>query len=508
MENSLKISGSIELILEDKDGNVKERQVHHNAITNAYKKLALSAIIKNTSPQFMALNQQNEGINAGYSAADGATLLSTCGIYLMNKTISVDPELSRPPYVDEYNNLGYDPSVVFYYDTVNGDLAENSMYLQKAPTRSGWSPKNTGAEYSFEFVKNTYAGTVRSIAIGRAFNIANYPGFSQRPFDKKLPTESYSGAGQLVNYLIEDTANGTIVWRSQGNTAPYNVYGYNLKTYEYVNIQNSIPCNNIVTATSGHVFGNDIWYVNARTIAATNVQITVSRIINWKTANAVTSQVISVPLNTGNAGDPAVTNNGVAGPNTDTNNNPVCVSRDGKLEIFFTSGWNTAAQKYIIRKLTINPADTTMTVNGTSSNWKGVISTYTCDFWISSWLLTNAGKCLGFFNSTNNKYYLPICGRIGSDKINNSQLANVNKQYGVILNADLEAFDRYYTASPVANQRLIWGQADEWRQYLPNIANYLSVWTGSDVMSMLNLENPITKNGDDVLRVIYSYKIN
>jgi hypothetical protein len=125
MNEGIKMKGQIEVILEDRYGKVKQREISDNTITDAYLKYLL---LQGMSP-FAATSR----VSAGNLVS--AAVPSSFGIYVMSEPIVVNRDTYLPPYVDNARN-GLLPAVAFY--NVDGATTETPQVMIRK-TRTAFS---------------------------------------------------------------------------------------------------------------------------------------------------------------------------------------------------------------------------------------------------------------------------------------------------------------------------------------------------------------------------------
>lgn len=472
------LKGQIEVIIENRNGEVKYHEIKDNAITNAYLKFALY--------QMMSHNPLN---NVTRSTAGGsipvATSIGTFGIYVMSKPVNIRQNTYKPPYTGVVNSQLH-PDVTFY--NANGATAESAQVMVPVDGACYFS-KGANNEYVIEYVKNTYTGTVRSVVIGKRHSDINGT-FQLKYKDANLPPEFYGGAD--ANYILEHLPNsgGTIIYRSYQTT---DALQSNLKTKE-LNILSGVLGTNIrshCTNNFGCLVVNDTLFKVAKKSASGNSHVaTLTYIPNWKNATVIKTLDITFE-----------TNEGIA---VSTSAIPVLVAKpdENKVEIFLSvsHGINGDGVGAHIKRAIVDvsaPADITYTIEDC-----GIIPQV-----ISGWGTANTQYMTGTYYE--GKYYLPyyyivtgggVLSTIGVRSYQEGVQCSLSEE-GKITVEDIVNFR---SENDVLNAFVI---ADELEQMQVNtINNYFIVL--SQVVSGTNLDRGYDKGANDVLRIRYRYRLS
>jgi hypothetical protein len=337
-----------------------------------------------------------------------------------------------------------------------------------------------------EYVKKTYTGTVRSIAIGRVhtapsqlFNIQNKDG--------AMPPEMYAST---TSYLLENISDGTILYKlsSDGTEA----YVINLKTNQYSRTTNAslIASANIATQFGGLAVNGHLFKVGKKSISGSNYTVTLTYVKNFLSATTVGSMDIVV---SGRAG---------TGLSLNTTVVPVAVARaaQNKIEIFVTLTIGNHSGEYgaNVKKVVVDVSD----INS--------IQTEIVDMGVIKYAISGYGTNVGQYATGlfyDGKYYLPYYYVVNSDGTL-GHAASTSYQEGVVLSSDFNTVHRilnYKCATNAFNFPVISG-AGEVIQLLANTVSP-HVFVGGQIVSGTNLENSVTKLEPDTLRVIYRYRI-
>jgi hypothetical protein len=466
------LRGQIEVRLEDRFGGLKKREIVDNTITDAYLKYVLYDCM--TLANLVAVTR---------ATASGSLIASAVpnkfGIYAMSEPIVVNPDTYLPPYVDE-SRTGLHPSVSFY--NVAGATTEASQVMIPVDTRCFYD--RAKLELTMEYVKNTYAGTVRSIAIGRDFATANL-NFSTQQKDVAMPADFYS---TTANYVLEHTANdGTIVRKPVGTNELFTV---NLKTKLYSRETNATGFNNVTTYFGALAMNGHLFKVAKKSASGSIYTVTLTYLKDYLTAaNTAATLDIAVPTRENMSVNTTVV--------------PVLVSRASlnKLEVFITmSTGNHGGQIGAnVKKVVVDVSDIDN------------ITYDVVDMGVIKYAISGFGTVVGQYYTGlyhNNKYYLPYYYVVKPD--GTAAGATVTAfQEGVVMSSDFSAVLNVVNVRFAANscQHHVITDTDEVIQMWPNLATPYVVRVGQ-LISGANLENPITKGENDVLRLIYKYRIS
>jgi hypothetical protein len=470
MDNKFNMKGQIEVILEDQNGTVKQREVVDNTITDAYLKYVLTQCM--TTANLVAATR---------SAASGNLLSATApnqfGVYVMSEPITVNPDTYLPPYVDD-SRIGLHPSVSFY--NVAGATVESAQVMIPVDTRCYYN--RAKMEYTLEYVKNTYAGVVRSIAIGRSHTVANNNFIIQQK-DIDMPVDLYS---TTANYVLEHTTDGTILRKPIGTNEVLTV---NLKTKLYTRETNAQAFTNITAQWGALAMNGHLFKVSKKTATGGIYTFTLTMLKDYLTAaNTATTLDIAIPTRDGMTVNTAVIPVMVARPNLN------------KLEVFVTMsigdhGGQVGAN---VKKVVIDISD----INS--------LTFETVDMGIGKYAIGNFGITVGQYTTglfNDGKYYLPYYYVVKSDgSLVNAAIAAWHE--GVVLSSDFGTVHNIINFRYAANtfNCPVATDANEVIQMFVNLTTPYIIKLGQ-LVSGANLENPITKGENDVLRLIYRYKI-
>ncbi|HBT77649.1 MAG TPA: hypothetical protein DEB39_12175 [Planctomycetaceae bacterium] len=191
MENS-HIQGEIEVVVEDKNGEIKSRQTITNTITDGFLRYAFYDMLNGgTLSSVLRSNTR-----AGYNLLS-RTVPSSLGIYALDRNIDIRNDTFLPPYLTgDLNSL--DPGVVFY--NVGGTATEDSQVMIPVDQRCFFD--HTKRELVVEYVKNTGFGIVKSVCVGRS-HLLKKEMYSVTQTETAVSNQ-WTATG--VNYLVEHHA--------------------------------------------------------------------------------------------------------------------------------------------------------------------------------------------------------------------------------------------------------------------------------------------------------------
>jgi hypothetical protein len=465
------MEGQIEVRLEDRRGRLKTREIVRNTITEVFLKQLLYQGMTLTG-----LSSVTRGANTNIISMG---TISTYGIYVMNEQISVASDTYLPPYVDN-TRAGLHPSVSFY--NVGGSTTESTFEMIPVDTRSGYS--RSKAEFQLEFVKNSYAGVVQSVAIGRAHSSVG-DSFLQTIKDTAMPANLYS---TKAHYMLEHTASATIVRKSR-STADVLWANIRVKTYDMAT--NAVGFANITSQFGALIVNGHAFKVAKKTAASGVYTVTLTILKDWATNSDGTTSTVDINISA---------RDGMA---VDTTVLPVLVARpdQNKLEIFVTTsvGNHSGTMGANVKKVVVDIS------NIDSPLYE------TVDMGVIKYAISGFGTTVGqymtglYFGS---KYYLPYYYVVNEVDGSLVGAASANFQEGVVLSSDFATvynIINYRSAANTFNCPVI-SDSNEVIQMQVNLTTPYIVKVGQ-VVSGANLDAPVTKTASDVLRVIYKYKL-
>lgn len=513
------LQGRVEIILEDQDGNVKYREETKNTVTDAFKnytvynhfsQTALAGLLKSTpgttyNATANSYNQITPVVPTG--AAD-------LGIYTLTQPINVKGNTFAPPYVDISKKiLNKD---VLFYSLGNVAFGADEGAIGLIPYQGGCYYDTVNKELNVEYRRNGGSGTIAAVCIGRAHTLPKVT-YIISARDQKAPSDWFS-ANLQPGYLIEHTkTNGTIIYKVDNATAASaNIITFNCKTKEYKNNGlNTNSATNILNATNnsagGLIVGNSIFKVVRTAVSGTNYPLVINEIKNWTTATTLSTKAITIPTN--------------GGMTADTINTPVLVynTETGKLEIFVSiskgrhvydeiDAWGYNTVKVIVDPANLDDYEIVDLGVGPYA-----VSNYTSG--------TAMATLTAFLNHTgtyhDGKYYLPIA--YAQDETTNYALldsavsANNGWHDGMIIDKDFKVIEDFFcyrsqTATANVSRTYVVVITDEG----PLPCSVASISSGdlgspyvsySQVISGVNLAEPVAKGNNDILRLIYHYKM-
>lgn len=466
--NNLKLKGQIEVILEDQHGKVKHREVKDNTITDPF--------LKHSLYQMMSQNYLNNVTRATSGGTmPSVTAPTSFGIYTMKTPVDIKKDTFKPPYV---GNLGTDlhPDVTFY--NLAGSSSENSQQMIPVDGKC-YFDKGGEIKFALEYLKNSFTGVVRSVVIGRGHNTQN-SNYQLLMKDVDMPAEFYSSNQQ---YLLEHTTNGTILYKS---LSQYSYWWANLKTKEFKSSSSSLIYSNINSYYGGLILNNSIFKATKTSASGNTYNVTLTYVPNWK--NSTSAKTLSIPFETRE------------GMTIDSTVLPVLVAKpeQNKLEVFVTlsTGNHNGEIGANIQKAVIDVSNL------------DEIKYDIVDMGISPYTISNFGTTVGQYVTGlfhEGKYYLPYY-HIVNETGELTNVTNTSYQEGAVFSNDLSTVHNiisYRLASNTFNAPVI---CEDIRQMQVNNSNNYYI-NATQVVSGTNLETPITKGANDVLRIIYRYKL-
>lgn len=488
MEN-LKIKGQIEVRLEDKNGNIKYREVKDNTITGGFLRWWLQSIM-NGGP----MNTVSRGAANGALRAQEA--MQYPGIYLMKAPVNVKKNTFIAPYTD-ITRKALHPDVVFYNQ--NAATTETSAIMLPVDSNCGFVANNDEISFQMEYTKNTYIGDIRSVVIGNGLNAITsqaqyYQGYLSIFKDFRLPVDFYQSGLDGQAYLMEHTLNGTLFYQKFSSSV--NPFYVNLKTKDIAYFGDAATNMNTNIGNSTYVGGlivNDTVFKAIKgTVSGSTYNITLQGIKNWKAATAAAT-LATIPF---------VAKTGMS---LYSSAQPVLVGRPGEntLEIFVTTsvGNHDGAIGANVQKAIVNVSDVsniTYTIED-----MGVIP-YIIGVQGTDRVTHNTGL---YFEE---KYYLPYYGMV--DPNTGSAVVTAQNYYseGGIFDEDLNLVDLipFRAGSAQYNSNPVIADAEEVLQFMcayNSSNNHRGYMYFSSIVSGTNLDQTITKGPNDILRVIYRY---
>jgi hypothetical protein len=485
------VMGMVDITVEDEYGNIKQQVTKTNTITNA----ALNAMFVD----FLFSNTVRNAFLYGKGAAGNATHSiisvispSQLGLYLMNKPANIQPETQIPPYVTP-NHIGLDPSVVWCNYGSTPIATEDSLTIVPIPQLCYYDHKTR--THSTQYVKQTGSGTIQSVVWGAVHSAVNASYvFETLTEDVNVPSV-WDTTGGTDQWAIEHTNDETILWKDSGSgTSARNIYGHGLKTKQMYTIDSTVNVANYMNNLSrGVIMGNTAFTVARGSVSGGNINVTLGTYPTWKNGGATVPPVTNIALVfTAPAGEAAI-----------STIYPVLVARPatGKIEVFLTTfigtstgddaGMGCYVQKAVIDA--VNPAVVTPQVVG--------------------WLPYSIGRfnttyMPGFYHES--KYYLPYVSEY--NPATNAAIPVATSSYfpGVVMSNDFETeYEKYMSKYGGSYETAHCITDIGVTQFLPYDATidipYVSV---SRVMAGLDLDTPITKGVNDVLRMTYKFRLD
>ncbi len=472
MEN-LTLQGEIEVVLEDRDGKVKERQIVTNAITEAYERYVFYDMLNAGTLSSLLRSNTRSGFNFLTR-----TLPSLFGLYAMNHDIDIKRDTFLPPYVGD-NQTALADGVSFY--NVGGSVTESTQEMIPVDQRCYFDKAKK--EFVLEYVKNTGVGTVKSVCVGRSHAIKTDK-FSVALTETAMPSTWLSGN---ANYLLEHTTDATLLWKTNGSSWTWR---NNLVTRSNEAIGGAVCAGVVSSYFGGLVVGNVVSKAAKLSASGDTHVVRLTYVNNFRTSSTAGTKDITFTCREEMTVNTAV--------------QPVLVYRpaQNKLEIFVTLStgdhdgtFGCNLQKAVVGNLD-DPANLTVEIEDL-----GILP-----YAVSNWTSASVGYYLtGFFHD--GKYYLPVYA-VTDDFGKMTVTAEAAFQTGIVVSSDFSTVHntvnfRTATASEVNAFVLTDGGVVQCRVNAPTIP-YVHL---SQVLSGSNLPQPVTKNVDDVLRIIYRYRL-
>jgi hypothetical protein len=477
---SLELSGTIEVMLKDAEGNIIRRESKRNTVTLPAKRLALYDIFAaNAGPSNLLRKQSPVKVTPAY-----------CGIYCLSTETPITKDTMLPPYVGDDRSV-VDVAAIFR-NVASSTAAETAETMTPVNGRSYFDP--AANKMIVEYDKISGSGTVKSIIIGRDHATKNLH-WGQSVQDALMPADFFTGVAQ---HLIEPTIDSTIIHGSVSSTGIQ--YAGNIKTKELAKVSaNSNLHTNITTYYTGLVMKDTVYkvaYQSAETGASGNITTRLTFVKNFKGATAAATVDLVFT--------------GRAGINVVNSYRPVLVARpdNGTLEVFQTVSVGKFGETYgaNVWKAVITLAEDG-TPNATEFVDLGIIpyavSNYTT--------ISNGYYMVGTYHD--GKYCLPVHSIINGYGTEIVSAAN-NYQEGIEISEDFETVHRGILYRQADGQSVAYivgvsGEYDEYGEFLPiQIALaqlYYVYW--SQVFSGLVFDDPFVKTPSDVLCVVYKYSL-
>jgi hypothetical protein len=473
MQEITNMQGEIEVVVEDRQGNVKSRQKVTNAITDAFLRYAFYDMLNGGTLSGVLRSNTRTGYNLL-----ARTVPSTLGIYALDHAIDVKAETFLPPYVTSNLNT-LDPGVTFY--NVGGNTVEDSQVMIPVDQRCYFD--HTKRELVVEYVKNTGMGTVKSVCVGRS-HLLKTQLYSVTQTETAIPNQWLATS---TNYLVENhPTNGTSLWKAASTAAQYR---FNLKNRTMDTFNSSPLYSNITAAVTvgGIVVGDHLFKAIKQAASGSTYTIRLNYVQNFRTAATVATKDVSVTCQ--------------EGMSILTDSIPVMVYRQDTdvLEIFVTtSAGDHGGGGFNVQKVVVTGLDNPATM-----------ATETVDLGLLPYNISNFGTTAAIFLSgyfDGEHYYLPYTSTIDTQgKID--VIAENAFQNGIIVSKDFKTISRVFNMrSATTTPNLIVRADTGLLQCQANATNIPYIFL-SQVVSGANLPEPSVKELDDVLRILYRYRV-
>ncbi len=469
-----KLHGEIEVVVEDSSGNVRQRQIVSNAITEAYERYVFYDMLNAGTLHSLLRSNTRTGFNF-----QARTLPTAFGIYAMSHDIEIKKDTFLPPYVGD-NQSSLADGVSFY--NVGGLMSESTQEMIPVDQRCYFDKAKK--EFVLEYVKNTGVGTVKSVCVGRSHAIKTDK-FSVALTETAVPATWQSGT---VNYLLEHTTDGTCLWKTNGSSWTWR---NNLVTRSNEAIGGAVCAGVLGSYFGGLVVGNVVYKAAKQSASGDTHVVHLTYVNNFRTSNTAGTKDITFTCREGMTVNTAV--------------QPVMVYRpaQNKLEILVTLStgdhdgtFGCNLQKAVIGNLD-DPANLTVEIEDL-----GILP-----YAVSNWTSASVGYYLtGFFHD--GKYYLPIYA-VTDDYGKMTVTAEGAFQTGLVVSSDFSTvYNSVNFRTSTANEVNAFVLADGGVVQCRVNATSIPYVHLSQVLSGSNLPQAVTKSVDDVLRIIYRYKLS
>ena len=484
MENS-HLQGEIEVIVEDQNGVVKSRQVVANAITDGFLRYAFYDMMNAGGMLNKVLRSD---IRTGYNFLSRVAPVNL-GIYAMDRDIDIRYDTFVPPYKNR-TALLLDPGVVFY--NIDGSMVESSQVMIPVDQRCYFD--HTHREMVVEYIKNTGSGAVKSVCVGAAHN--NSQLFSVTLAETAVP--DHWKATTPGSFLIEHhPTNGTSLWKTISATGGQ--FRFHLKNRMIEDFTNANLHTNITTAdrTGGIVVGNHLFKAVKQAASGSSYTVRLNYVSNFRTTMALVYKDIVLTAR--------------PGMTVRTDTIPVMAYRmdNGTLEIFVAMSFGQdeddlgtpGAYGFNMYKVTVSGLNDPATMT-TQTDDLGFLP-----YCFSNHDTTAAIYTTGYFDGEN--YYLPYT-QVVYDPVF-GQISNTSAaafQYGLVISEDFETVKRVFNIRSVNTTPNLIVRADTGLLQCQAALASIPYVFSSQVVSGTNLPQAAVKEPDDVLRIIYRYKLS
>ena len=480
MENC-HLQGELEVIVEDPNGNVKSRQVVPNAITDGFLRYTFYDMMNAGATLNNVLRSHTR---TGYNFLSRVAPTNH-GIYAMGSDIDIRYETFVPPYVDG-RLTALHPDVVFY--NVDGSMTETSLVMIPVDQRCYFD--HSRRELVVEYVKNTGRGSVKSICVGRSHS-ASAQMYSVSLAETAVP--DHWKATAAGSYLIEHhQTGGTSLWKTVSATAGQ--YRFNLKSRTVEDFSNSALHTNITAAATvgGIVVGNHLFKAVKQAASGSSYTLRLGYVLNFRTASSVVNKDIVLTAR--------------AGATVRTDTHPVMVYRTdtGELEIFVTMSLGQREEDnhygFNLYKVIVSGLDNPATMETETVNLGFLPYAVSCHDTTGPLYVT------GYFDGTS--YYLPY-NLVVHDPVF-GLVANTSAaafQNGIVISENFKTVSRLFNTRSLNTTPNLIVRADTGLLQCQAALGTIPYIFLSQVVSGTNLPVPSVKEPDDVLRIIYRYKI-
>ena len=488
MRHNVKAVGRLIVQLEDKQGNVLQRETQENAVTDPFllSWLARSMAATTLTKVLRGDSKTGSSPHGQYMSIIDA---GEWGIYALSSQTPVAKDTKISPYLRAINKQSSD--VTFY--NIGGHAVETANELISVDSRSGYSLAKGNNTFTLEYVKNTSPGVVRSVIIGRGHTTST--GGVQGVVLGDIGHQPNWITGRAAT-AVEHKLDRTILWKTSTTSALF------LDTFSK-EISTTIPSNcnltsanliallNTATTTgAGSVVASGMLYRADYTSATgNNTTITLNR---WRNSTTAETKTIAFPRVTGTTYNTSCFPITIYRPDNDT------------IEIFmavscgtFTAGKGANIQKAIISNLSAtNIEELVITIDDLGV--KNVVPSAKAN-----------QEGIGFYDHTNQRYHLPCV--IYVDPVTAEVVAKADSVLApgyVFDSANWNIVGEYFAYSTTAGGAMTPIRTNDGVQevlYTAATPYYPKI---SSVISGAVLSQDMVKTVDNVLRIIYSYTLS
>jgi hypothetical protein len=490
--SAFSVKGFVEVVLSDKDGNVKHKEIHENHISPVGHRLFLARMF--SSGTYATLLMGAIGTRVGQTVR--AIGEPAYGIYCMDDELDLTKLDSYNQKYAGRNSTTLPMNVTFYNN--NGSAAAEEVNTLTPVNADSWYNIDGEHKIKVGFVKNSGAGTFRSIIIGGAHTTASSANKSifLKELNSNIPPAYL--AANVAQHLIEHTSDGTII--HGGISAAGDCNAVNLKTGALKEV--AINANRFanITGQFGGLCAKGAVYKVAYQSASSNLYTArISYVKNWKTGAAT---VVTYDVNFSMRDNVVASANyhPVLVYNTDTEN----------LEVFVTVSVGNFGAEGV--GANVMKAVVTLANDGTPTLTSSVIDLGIMPYSISNNNVVTVNRYLTG-TLADGKYYLPYRSIFETvDGVTTETIVqDANGQLGVVMNAEDLSIDSEccFVSKGIYDGPLTYVVGEGGIVRALSIAEGIPCYVECGrVLSAVNLDEPVTKAANDVMRVRYIYDLS